>query len=50
MMSWWDREVSIWTILRHCEKGTEKEMSPESVGPQGRKLVAKVVLKVSVPF
>ena len=35
-------------ILRANEKGSDREPSPERVGPQGRKLVAKIVLKANL--
>ena len=45
ILSWWDREINIWRVersIRHTgdvEDGTDR--------PQPRKLVAKIVLKVS---
>jgi U3 small nucleolar RNA-associated protein 4 len=45
MMSWWDREISIWKIPRHRAEEGPEDMSPEASGSQGRKLVAKVILQ-----
>lgn len=48
MMSWWDREVSIWKMSPRSEQAIEGVNSAESIGPQGRTLIAKVLLKVSL--
>ena len=48
MMSWWDREVSIWRMSPRNEQAIEGVNSAESIGPQGRTLIAKVLLKVSL--
>ena len=49
LVSWWDREVRIWRIPKISNKQIDEESSPEVDGPQGRRLVAKIVLQVSLP-
>lgn len=50
LVSWWDREVKIWRIPKRSNKQIDEDTSPEVDGPQGRRLVAKIVLQVSLPL
>ncbi|KAF6234781.1 hypothetical protein HO173_007001 [Letharia columbiana] len=45
LVSWWDREVRIWTISKCSKKQTDEGSSPDVRGPQGRRLVAKIALQ-----
>lgn len=45
LVSWWDREVRIWTITKRSKKQVNEDSSPEVDGRQGRRLVAKVALE-----
>lgn len=49
LVSWWDREVRIWTISKCSKKQTDERSSPDVRGPQGRRLVAKIALQVRFP-
>jgi len=44
MMSWWDREVHIWHIRKDPDP-IEDEEDIENKPPEGRKLVAKILIK-----
>jgi U3 small nucleolar RNA-associated protein 4 len=44
MMSWWDREVHIWHIRKDPDPIQDEE-DIENKPPQGRKLVAKILIK-----
>jgi U3 small nucleolar RNA-associated protein 4 len=43
MMSWWDREVHIWHINKDPNSTDDEDI--ENKPPQGRKLVAKILIK-----
>lgn len=45
MISWWDQQISVWRILKRRADADIRNVSPETDGPQGRKLVAKVMLQ-----
>ena len=47
MMSWWDREVSIWTFPRHDLTKMAREASPVTGRSDEGKLVAKILIQVS---
>ena len=47
MMSWWDREVSIWTFPRHASTKMAREAPPVRGRSDGGKLVAKILIQVS---
>ena len=47
MMSWWDREVSIWTFPRHASTQMAREVSPVTGRSNEGKLVAKILIQVS---
>ena len=49
MVTWWDREVRIWTIPKRSKKQMDEDSSPELHGPQGRRFIAKIALQVSLP-
>ena len=49
LVSWWDREVSIWIVSKRLKKLVDDDSSPEIDGPQGRRLAAKIALQVSFP-
>lgn len=49
LVSWWDREISIWTISKRSKSQMHEISSSEVDGPQGRRLVAKIALQVSLP-
>lgn len=48
MVSWWDREVSVWSIPKPLATKDDTESPAESVGLVGRKLVAKISLQVDL--
>ncbi len=48
LVSWWDREIRIWTISRRSKGQVDDDSSPQVDGPQGRKLAAKIALQVSL--
>lgn len=45
MMSWWEQEISVWKIPQRQADEDTRDLSPEIDGPQGRKLLAKIVLQ-----
>ena len=47
MMSWWDREVSIWTFPRHASTHMAREVSPVTGRSDEGKLVARILIQVS---
>ena len=47
MMSWWDREVSIWTFPRHASTQMAREVSPVAGRSDEGKLVARILIQVS---
>ena len=47
MMSWWDREVSIWAFPRHALTKMAREASPVTGRSDEGKLVAKILIQVS---
>ena len=47
LMSWWDREVSIWTFPRHASTQMAREVSPVTGRSDEGKLVAKILIQVS---
>lgn len=47
LVSWWDREVRIWRVQKRSNKQIDEDSSPKVDGPEGRQLVAKIVLQVS---
>ena len=49
LMTWWEREVRIWTITRRARRHIVENLPSEVDGPQGRKLVARLALQVSIP-
>ena len=44
VMSWWDREVSIWRISKTARK-TDPSIDPETAQKNARKLVAKILIQ-----
>ena len=47
MVSWWDREVSIWTFPRHASTQLVREVSPMTGRSDEGKLVARILIQVS---
>ena len=48
IVSWWNREISLWKILKSQARDMEQDQSSEAHGREGRKLVAKIALQVSL--
>lgn len=48
LVSWWDHEISVWYIPRSHSKEKDREQHLQDEGPEGRKLVAKIALKVGL--
>lgn len=48
VISWWDRAISIWTILKFHARENGAEGPADVEGPEGRKLLAKIALQVYV--
>lgn len=46
VMSWWDRELSIWRIEKYRKEQLGRATSPSVYKPPGRKLVAKIAIQV----
>lgn len=49
LVTWWDREVRIWTIHKCLKRQMDEDSSSEVDGPHGRRLIAKIALQVSLP-
>jgi len=45
MMSWWNREVLIWRLVKASTPPIETDDSGEEPAPQNRKLMAKILIK-----
>lgn len=45
LVSWWDREVSIWTVSKRLKSPVDDPSSPEIDGTQGRRLAAKIAIQ-----
>lgn len=45
LMTWWEREVRIWTITRRARRHIVEKLPSDVGGPQGRKLVARLALQ-----
>lgn len=45
LVTWWDREVRIWTIHKCLKRQMDEDSSSEVDGPHGRRLIAKIALQ-----
>ncbi|KAL8946708.1 MAG: hypothetical protein Q9222_006932 [Ikaeria aurantiellina] len=45
LLSWWDREVSIWKLLRNTKVASQDEDSEDAPHVPSRKLVAKILIQ-----
>jgi len=48
LVSWWDREISVWRIARPRSKDTDGEHASNIDETKGRKFVAKIALQVDI--
>ncbi|KAL8801602.1 MAG: hypothetical protein Q9182_004332 [Xanthomendoza sp. 2 TL-2023] len=50
LVSWWDREVTVWRVLRAATNLAVSDDVEDIMPPQSKRMVAKVLLQVSTPL
>ena len=49
LVSWWDREIRIWEILKPPNRQVDNDPFSQADGSLGRRLAAKIAVQVSLP-